>query len=557
MAGPYPAAALFRPDGVLATAPATVTLPDIGTAAFVGGTDGGVWWSTPTTAWSSLGRPPTGFMGAPAVVSWGPGRIDLFVEGSDRKLWQQWTSCSGCQWSGWLQPIGTDGTLASAPAVTSWGPGRIDVVVQGTDANLYQRDWDTSAWSGGWQQIGSPSVKPTGDHPTVTTWAAGRLDVFVRGGDSRLWQTFFVNGAWQGWFQPPGTEAGILASAPAASAWNGGSFEAHNRLTVFVQGADAHLYQTTYDGGWSAWNIEGRPDDVMQDPPGVPSTLQAQPYVLVRGTDNKCYAFVPVSQLAQNVPGAAAFASGRAGFASFTVIDTATGAVYSSAGSDTQVRTASVIKVPIAMTLLARANAERRGLTPNESSNLHFMITQSDNNAATALWNEVGGSPAVLGLMRSLGATSTAPWPSSPGAWGFTLSTSHDLATVLAQLAVGVLGPGATGTILNEMHQVIPSQAWGIGAAIPGAAIKNGWYPDPGDWRVNCLGIVGGTRYALAVMTDYPLGLGQGYGEVTCQQVAADLFPGVSRSLRAAAANSPAPLTVPAITGIGMTADGG
>src|SRR5580658_3908274 len=127
------------------------------------------------------------------------------------------------------------------------------------------------------------------------------------------------------------------------------------------------------------------------------------------------------------------------------------------------------------------------------------MITQSDDNAATALWNEVGGTNAVLGEMDALGATDTQAYSADPQAWGFTETTSRDLAVVLAQLARGVLGTNGTNTILNLMHQVIPSQDWGIGAAFPSAAVKNGWYPDPGDWRVNCLGIVGGTRYALAV----------------------------------------------------------
>ncbi len=293
-AGPYPAATAFRSDGVLASAPATVTLPDLGAAAFVHGTDDNIWWSTRTKGWASLGQPPGGLAGDPAVVSWGPGRIDLFVQGLDNKLWQRWSGCSGCQWSPWLQPVGADGVLASPPAVTSWTPGRIDVIVQGTDANFYQRDWDTSAWSGAWQQIGSPPVGPRpAEHATVTTWAPGRLDVFVRGRDDKLWQTFLTDGVWPGWFQPPGTADGTLNAAPTANAWNGGPSDGRNRLTVFVQGTDNHLYQTTYDGGWSVWNREGAPGDVFRGPPQAPSTLRSQPYVLVQGTDSMCYAFFP------------------------------------------------------------------------------------------------------------------------------------------------------------------------------------------------------------------------------------------------------------------------
>jgi hypothetical protein len=558
LAGPYPGASLFVGNGTLASSPATVNMPDIGHVVFVVGTDGGIWWTTQFKPWNGLGSPPVGIIGDPAVVSWGPGRIDLFVQGGDHRLWQRWTACSGCSWSGWFKPVGDEGTLASAPAVTSWAPGRIDVVVQGTDGSTYQRDWDTDSWSGGWFNLLAPPVPATmGEHGTITTWAPGRLDVFVRGNNNRLYQNFFTNGFWQGWFQPTGTEKGTLASAPAADTWTGG-VGGHNHLTVFVQGADGHLYQTTFDGAWSAWNVEGADQDVFVGSPGVPTTRQTQPYVLVRGTDNRCYQFLPATtqgtgQQAQ----AAAFIAQRAGFSSFTLVDTQTQTQVSGGSFTTAIRTASVIKVPIAMALVARATAQHRGLTEREQSLLHSMITQSDNDAATALWNEVGGSPAVIAMMRSLGATNTSPYPSSPNAWGFTLSTSHDLAVVLAQLASGVLGPSGTNAIITQMHQVIASQSWGIGAALPGSAVKNGWYPDPGDWRVNCLGIIGGTRYALAVMTQYPIGLGQLYGEHTCQGVAAALFPSGSVGVGAVDANAPPAASLPAITGIGMTADGG
>jgi hypothetical protein len=209
-----------------------------------------------------------------------------------------------------------------------------------------------------------------------------------------------------------------------------------------------------------------------------------------------------------------------------------------------------VIKVPIAMALMAMVNRQGRSLTSSEQAALRLMITQSDNNAATQLWNEVGGVN-VVGLMRTLGAINTTLDPG--GAWGFTRTTSRDLAVVLARLAQGALGPAATDEIISLMRQVIPSQAWGVGAAVPGAAVKNGWYPDPTDWRVNCLGIAGGRRYPLAIMTQYPIGLGEGYGQATCQQIAADLLGGVGPAESAPDSGA----LLPAIVRPGMTADGG
>jgi hypothetical protein len=254
--------------------------------------------------------------------------------------------------------------------------------------------------------------------------------------------------------------------------------------------------------------------------------------------------------LASRAAATSAWAAARAGVAGFTVIDLTTGEIDQGGFANTQIRTASVIKVPIAMALMAMVNRQGRSLTVTEQSALRLMITQSDNNAASLLWNEVGGVD-VVGLMRSLGATDTTLDPG--GAWGFTRTTSRDLAVVLARLAQGALGPAQTDEIISLMREVIPSQAWGIGAAIPGAAIKNGWYPDPTDWRVNCLGIAGGRRYALAVMTQYPIGLGEGYGQATCQQIAADLLGGVGPADPGPASRS----QPPAIIQAGMTADGG
>ena len=550
--GPFPGAVSFRSDGSLRSAPATVHQPSFGHVAVVVGTDGRLWWSTDRVGWRSLGAPPVGVVGDPAAVSWADGRIDVFVRGGDDRLWQLWTACGGCRWSGWFKPVGDDGTLASSPSATSWAAGRLDVFVLGTNGEVYQRFWAGSGWNSSWLALGAPPPGASRDRPGAASWGPGRIDVFVRGGDNRLWQSFWAGQGWTGWFQPPGTQAGVLASAPSASPWGAGLLDGRPRLTVFVGGTDGHVYQTTWDTGWSPWAAIGAPHDVIVGAPGVVTTMQQGPYVLARGTDDRCYGFFVSEPLAALAASTSAWAATRAGITGFTVIDLATDEVDKGGLADTQIRSASVIKVPIAMALMAMANAQGRALTSGEQSALRLMITQSDNNAATQLWNEVGGNN-VIGLMRAWGATETSPDPG--GAWGFTETTSRDLAVVLARLAQGVLGPSATNEIISLMQQVIPSQAWGIGAAIPGAAIKNGWYPDPGDWRVNCLGIAGGRRYALAIMTEYPIGLGQGYGEATCQQIAADLLGGVGPAATQLAPN--ARLAPPALVGPGLTADGG
>ena len=51
---------------------------------------------------------------APAVVSWGPNRIDTFVKGTDNALWHK--AWDGFNWNNW-ESLG--GVLTSAPAVSS------------------------------------------------------------------------------------------------------------------------------------------------------------------------------------------------------------------------------------------------------------------------------------------------------------------------------------------------------------------------------------------------------------------------------------------------------
>ena len=132
------------------------------------------------------------------------------------------------------------------------------------------------------------------------------------------------------------------------------------------------------------------------------------------------------------------------------------------------------------------------------------MIEDSDNNAATELWNEDGGAPAVAAFDQSAGLTETFP----NAAWGLTTTTAADQITLLRHLAEPnpILTDDSRAYELGLMENVTPAQAWGVSAGVPPGvtiALKNGWLPLSTGWAVNSVGWVDGDGrdYLIAVLT--------------------------------------------------------
>ncbi len=180
--------------------------------------------------WESLGG---ALGGKPAVAAWGPGRLDVFVRGTDDALYHQWYAGT---WSGWEYLGAPAGGLGADPAVVSWSQGRLDVFATDHNGQLVHRFYD-NGWSG-WEGLGGVLTSA----PTASSWAPGRLDVFGRGSDGALYHKWY-SGGWSDWeYLGPG-----LGGGPAAVSWS------YGRIDVFVRGTDAALYHRWYDGGWSGW----------------------------------------------------------------------------------------------------------------------------------------------------------------------------------------------------------------------------------------------------------------------------------------------------------------
>jgi len=132
------------------------------------------------------------------------------------------------------------------------------------------------------------------------------------------------------------------------------------------------------------------------------------------------------------------------------------------------------------------------------------MIEQSDNAAATRLWNHVGQGPAVASFNRQVPMPATSM--GSRGFWGLTITTAPDQAALMARCA-------APSTLLSEtfrqyglslLHHVLVAQAWGVSTGPPAGsvALKNGWLPRTDGWHVNSIGAVAApaASYILAVL---------------------------------------------------------
>ncbi|MGH8916851.1 MAG: serine hydrolase, partial [Actinomycetes bacterium] len=223
-------------------------------------------------------------------------------------------------------------------------------------------------------------------------------------------------------------------------------------------------------------------------------------------------------------PGLVSALNGRAGVVSASVLDLTTGYTYQYRPGQPGI-TASIVKAEILGTLLREAQFAGRALTPWEQSTATSMIQFSDNNAATALWTEVGQAPAVASFDQAVGKTATSP----AYAWGLTVTTAADQVTLLRHLVLPnpVLTDASRAYELALMERVTPSQAWGVSAGTaPGTtvALKNGWLPVGSGWTVNSIGWVSGygRNYLIAVTTSGDPN--EGYGIDSISTVAASAW---------------------------------
>jgi hypothetical protein len=166
---------------------------------------------------------------------------------------------------------------------------------------------------------------------------------------------------------------------------------------------------------------------------------------------------------------------------------------------------ASIVKVDILETLLNRTPPATPPLSASLNALAESMIEYSDNDAATALWNDVGGKVGVARYNHRVGIRHTT----TSFAWGLTTSMPVDQLSLLRNLVAPshLLATVQRNYALNLMEHVAGYEDWGVSAGVPPnatVALKNGWLPNnQGIWQINSIGWVDGDRrdYLIAVMT--------------------------------------------------------
>ncbi|MGC9665958.1 serine hydrolase [Planosporangium sp. 12N6] len=218
------------------------------------------------------------------------------------------------------------------------------------------------------------------------------------------------------------------------------------------------------------------------------------------------------------------------GFLSWALLDRRTGTVTGSANHTSATSsTESMIKVWISADYLRLQAA--KGATPSKQrlDELTDMIVDSDNEAASDIYQLDGGNAVVNRMIAICGLTGTTV---VSGWWSKTQVTARDATRLGLCVADGrAAGPVWTSWILDRMRQVRGEGRFGIVDALPAdvaatTAIKNGWTPiyDEGNWHIACLAVR--DDWILAVLTRYEESRGLSYGADVCAEVTRQLMAG-------------------------------
>jgi hypothetical protein len=230
-------------------------------------------------------------------------------------------------------------------------------------------------------------------------------------------------------------------------------------------------------------------------PPPRPPALRSGP-----ASESRRPAHRSADRRRSRIARAGEWADGRAGHVAFAVV----GPDGEPHGRNEHelFQSASVVKALILAAELQRIADAGRQLDPAVAAELRRMITVSDNDAATAVFDRVGpmGVDAIAHRagMHDLRSSET---------WGATEISAADMAVMFADL--GRVFPERFERFgLGLLGSIVPEQSWGIPRIAGGRGwsvrFKGGWRHDPGGQIVNQAAELrrDGVRGSIAVLSD-------------------------------------------------------
>ena len=178
---------------------------------------------------------------------------------------------------------------------------------------------------------------------------------------------------------------------------------------------------------------------------------------------------------------------------------------------------ASIAKLFILETLLLQQQRSGQPLSDARKALATEMIENSDNDAANALYVDIGEGSGFRHAAPVLKVEHTTPGTGIY--WGFTRTGAGAYLALLRDLeGNGPLDAASRHFALRLLSHVEADQRWGVGTvAAPGTTFynKNGWLAvstDDDRWAVNTVGIVTvhGRRLLMVIMTQHGTGFDSG-----------------------------------------------
>ncbi|PXW99589.1 hypothetical protein [Mycolicibacterium moriokaense] len=232
--------------------------------------------------------------------------LDVFAIGDNGQVWR--TLLDGRHWGDWAPlPAAsvTFDTTAQSVAAVSRAPGKLDLFVMGTDGQVWGNYWEegenSDSWATWFPIPGGEGFFAPDQHVGAVARSPNNLDLFVvRGGE--LWSTYWYLAAnvWAGWqpqravapWEPSGhgphvqdnqRVAAISKSIAQYGQNNAGSGDQHAQITsgfdVFAIDTDgwvwSNFWAEGYNDNWSGWfKLGNLPLDKAQQVAAVARSLQ-------------------------------------------------------------------------------------------------------------------------------------------------------------------------------------------------------------------------------------------------------------------------------------------